>query len=345
MLRAAGDWLKENREDLIGSTPYADIGTVTGNPSPELLAGPDAADFWAWGPKWSGNGLDSFNAETRPGYALDFALRKAGYFAESIGTAFPLRKINLSAYRMLLLPENALLDEGLAGEIREYVRKGGTLLAFGHAALLDERARPRSNFVLNDVFGADFAGILPGYKQFAAGGEIASSLPLNLPALAIKPTTGKGLATWASAGNTPAIIENQFGKGRVIYVSAAESALGKARAMLAELAGRLIGPPPIAVESAREYAMAANQKGKDLMVYLLNRSTGSRANTDTEPPKGSAFAGPEEIILRIDTSVIGEILGAELISPRSSVRLSRQGRIVEISFPASPSVTTLKLRR
>jgi hypothetical protein len=344
MLRAAGDWLKENRGGLIGSNPYADIGIITGNPSPELLAVPEAADLWAWGPKWSG-GPDSLNEETRPGYVLDFALRKAGYFTESVGTAFPSHKINLSGYRMLVLPENALLDGGLAGEIRQYVRDGGTLLAFGHAALLDEMARPRNNFVLNDVFGADFAGNLPGYKQFAASGEIVSSLPLNLPALAVKPTTGKVLGTWASAGDTPAILENQFGKGRVIYVSAAESAFGKASAMLAQLAGRLIGPPPIAVESTREYAMAANHQGNDLLVYLLNRSTGSRANTDTEQPKGSAFEGPEEVTLKIDTGAIGEILGAELISPRASVRLSRQGRIVQISLPASPSVTTLKLRR
>jgi alpha-L-fucosidase len=345
MLRAAGDWLKENREGLIGSIPYADIGTVTGNPSPELLAVPDAADFWAWGPKWSGGGLDSFNEETRPGYALDLALRKVGYFTESIGTAFPSRKFDFAAYRMLLLPENALFDSGLAGEIREYVRNGGALLAFGHASLLDEMARPRNNFVLNDVFGADFVGNLPGYKQFAASSEIASSLPLNLPALAVKPTTGKVLGTWASAGDAPAIIENRFGKGRVIYVSAAETAFGKASAMLTELAGRLIGPPPIAVESTREYAMVASQKGNDLLVYLLNRSTGSRANTDTEQPKGSAFEGPEEVTLRIDTSVVGEILGAELVSPKAPARMSRMGRIVLITFPASPSVTTLNLRR
>jgi hypothetical protein len=344
MLRAAGDWLKENREGLMGSIPYADIGTVSGNPSPELPAVPDAADFWARSPKWSG-GIDSSSGETRPGYALDFALRQAGYFTEYVGTAFPARKVNLAAYRMLLLPENALLDEGLTGEIREYVRNGGTLLAFGRASLLDEMARPRNNFALNDVFGADLAGNLPGYKQFAAGSEIASSLPLNAPALAVKPATGKVLATWASAGDTPAILENQFGKGRVIYVSAAESALGKANAMLLELAGRLIGPPPMVVESTREYARAANQKGSDLLVYLLNRSTGSRANTDTEQPKGSTFEGPEEITLQVDTSVVGEILGAELVSPRSPVRLSRRGRIVQVSLPASPSVTTLKLRR
>jgi hypothetical protein len=344
MLRAAGAWLKENREGLSGSIPYADIGTVGGNPSPELLAVPDAVDFWARAPKPPG-GLEPLPAKTRPGYGLDFALRKAGYFAEYLGTAFPARQIDLSAYRMLLLPETALLDAGLAGEIREYVRNGGTLLAFGHASLFDEMAHARNNFALSDVFGANFAGQLPGYKQFAARSEIAASLPLNPPALDVKPTTGQVFATWSSAGDAPALIENRFGKGRAIYVSASETALGDAPALLTELAGRLIGPPPIVLESTREYAMAVNRKGHDLMIYLLNRSTGSRANSDVEQAGSSAFAGPEEITLQIDTSVVGEILGAELIPPQAPVRMSRRGRVVQISLPASHSVTTLKLRR
>jgi hypothetical protein len=344
MLRAAGDWLKENREWIIGSVPYADIGTIGGNPSADLYAVPDVREFWVVAPK-PVSALEPLWDGTRPGYALDFALRKIGYFTEYVGNAFPSRKFDFAAYRMLLVPENALFDSGLAGEIREYVRNGGAVLAFGHASLFDAMARKRDNFALNDVFGADFAGNLPGYKQFAATREIASSLPLNPPALAVKPTTGKVLATWASAGETPAIIENRFGKGRVIYVSAGESVFGGGSAMLEELAGRLIGPPPVAVQSSREYAMAANRKGHDLLIYLLNRCTGSRANTDTELAKGSAFAGPEEVKLQIDTGVLGEIGGAELVSPKAPIRLSRRGRVVQITLPASPSVTTLRLRR
>ena len=344
MLRAAGDWFKANREWIVGAQPYADIGTIGGNPSPDLHAVPNVAEFWAAAPK-PANALDAYWESIRPGYTLDFALRKIGYFTELVGGALSAHKFDLATYRMLLLPENALLDMGLAQEIREYVRNGGALLAFGHASLFDEMARKRGNFALNDVFGADFAGNLPGYKQFAPTSDVASLLPLNPPALAVKPTTGKVLGTWASAGDAPAIIENRFGKGHVIYVSAAENVFGEGSAMLEELAARLIGPPPIAVESSREYALAASRKGSDVLVYLLNRSTGSRANTDTEQPKGSAFEGPEEITLQIDTGVFGEIIGAELILPRAPVRMSRRGRILQVTLPASPSVTTLRLGR
>jgi hypothetical protein len=342
-LRAAGDWLRDNRAWLSGATPYADIGTLTGNPSPELLAMPRVSDLWARVPE--SDPVSAGPGKVGPGYALDFALRKFGYFTEYVGTAFASRPFDLSSYRMLLLPENAPLDTGLAGEIREYVRRGGCLLAFGHASLLDEMARPPPNFLLNDVFGADFAGILPGYKQFTATGDLVASLPLNAASLAVKPTTGKVLATWASVGDAPAVIENRFGQGRAIYVSAAESDLGNDGAMLKELAGRLIGPPPIAVRSVRTYVLVANRKDHDLLIYLLNRSTGSRANTDPELPLSSPFAGPEEVTVQVDISVVGEILGAELLSPPTPVRLSRQGRIVQITFPASTSVTTLRLRR
>jgi hypothetical protein len=170
-------------------------------------------------------------------------------------------------------------------------------------------------------------------------------LRLNPPALAVKPTSGQVLATWASAGDAPAVIENRFGKGKAIYASAVESTFSSGSAMLEELAGRLIGPPAVSLQSSREYAIVANRKGYDLLIYLLNRSTRSRANADPTLPKGSAFEGPEEVTLQIDTSVVGEILGAELLSPQARVRLSRRGRTVQIAFPASPSVTTLRLRR
>jgi hypothetical protein len=343
-LRAAGAWLKENREWIDGSAPYADIGTLGGNPSAELDAVPDVPELWSIAPKPL-SAFTSVAGRTRPGYALDFAARKIGYFTEFVGGAFTASRLDLASYRMLLLPENALVNAALAQEIREYVRHGGSLLAFGHASLLDEMARAREDFALSDVLGADLEGDLPGYKQFRAKGEISSGLPLNPPALAVKPTTGKVLATWASAGNTPAIIENHFGKGHVIYASAAETVFGEGSAMLEELIGRLIGPPSVVIQSSREYVMVVNRKGNDLVIYLLNRSTGSRANTDTDRPRGSPCTAPEEIKLLLDTTVLGDIHGAELIWPKAPVGMSHRGRIIQLELPASPSVTTLRLRR
>jgi hypothetical protein len=342
-LRAAGDWLKENRDGIVGSAPYADIGILGGDPSPETRAVPDVPDLWPAPQPVPGFGI--VPAKSRPGYGLDLALRKSGYFTELVGGEFSSHPFALATYRMLVLPENALLDAGLAQQIRAYVRNGGALLAFGHASLFDEMLRKRATFALDDVFGAELVGDLPGYKQFQVTGEITSGLPLNPAALEVKPLTGNVLATWRGAGDKPALIENVFGKGHVIYASATETAFSQGGSLLEELARRLIGPPPVSLQSKRQYALVANRKGNDMLIYLLNRSTGSRANTDREQPKGMAFEGPEEIRLLLDTQVLGEIRGADLISPRAPVRVSRQGRIVRVSLPASPSVTTLHLQR
>lgn len=335
-LRAAGAWLRDNRAWITGAEPYAEIGIVGGRPSAELAALPAVPELWAPVPKGD-------VAQYRPGAELDFALRTRGYFTELVPAAFPARPTDLTRYRMLVLPENALLDAQLAGNIREYVRGGGSLLAFGHASLLDERAEPRPNFFLSDVFGADFAAPLPGYKQFTPGSEIGGSLPLNTPSLGVRPTTAKVLATWTSANGSPAVLENRFGNGRVIYVPAAETAFFHGAPLLEELTARLIGPPAVAVESSREYVRVANRKGSDLILYLLNRSTGSRANTDPEAPLTSSFAGPEEVTVRLNTVLLGNISAAKLISPRGPVRFSREAGSVRLGLAASSSVTAIRI--
>jgi len=302
-----------------------------------LAALPAVSDLWAPLPRHQ-------PAEHRPGSELDFALRSRGYFIEVIPSAFPARQADFSRYRLVVLPENALLDEQLAGSIKEYVRGGGKLLAFGHASLLDPSGKVRASFLLGDVFGVDYSGALAGYKQFVAGSEIGASLPLNTPSLGVRPTTAKVLARWASAGDSAAIVENRFGKGHVIYVAPAESAFFRGGPLLDELAARLIGAPAVTVESSREYVRVANRKGSDLILYLLNRSTGSRANTDVEAPLTSSFSGPEEVTIRVNTGVVGNIAGAELISPAGPVKFSREAGSVQVRLPASSSVTTIRLR-
>jgi len=56
--------------------------------------------------------------------------------------------------------------------------------------------------------GCEYAGALPGYKRLDVlpGSGLASTLSLNLGALAVKPTTGKVLAQWKYAGGSPAIV-------------------------------------------------------------------------------------------------------------------------------------------
>jgi hypothetical protein len=251
---------------------------------------------------------------------------------------------------MLLLPETALLDDRDIEDVREYVRKGGTLLSFGHGSLFDQEGRLRSNFALADAFGCEYAGTLPGYKrlEFLPGSELASTLALNPGALAVKATTGKVLAQWKYAGDSPAILENAYGQGRAIYVSAEETVFGEASALLNELAARLIGAPTFQVHGTRHYALLVNRKGDDLLCYLLNRDTPPAGYTQgrliefSETPQ---LETPEPVRLTLHTAMLGDVTSAELVPSGQAVWISRQKGSIGLDFEAAPSVTTVRLTR
>ncbi|HUY12848.1 MAG TPA: alpha-L-fucosidase [Terriglobia bacterium] len=343
VLGAMGDWLKQNRSWLVGAKPYAEIGVLTGDPASDLISIPTLGELWK-----ASHRFKVVDTDAQPGFDTARALRKMGYLTERVGGTFASHKFDLGSYRMLLVPETALLNKNEIEEIREYVRQGGTLLAFGHASLFDPDGHPRKNFGLSDVFGADYAGSLPGYKllAFEPGSELASGLSLNPGALAVRYSTGRVLARWKYAGNTPAIIENIFGKGKCIYVSAEETAIGEGRALLEELVGRLIGTPAFTVQGSRHYVLMVNRKNKDLLCYLLNRDTpaptyvGGRRSEAAALPRLSTR---EPVRLIINTSIISGIKSAHPIPSKGALLVSRRKGSVELYFNASPSVTTLRL--
>ena len=342
LLGLVGDWLRKNKTWIEGSTPYADIGVVRGTPSPELYKPPAVTELWARTYRTSPT------RGARPGEELDRAVREGSYFSELVGTAFPRHAIDWKNYRMLILPENAVLSGDAIAGIREYVRGGGNLLAFGNASRFDALGRTANQFALADVFGAALVGELPGYKQLelAADSGLASQMRVNPGALLVRPTTGRVLASWRSAGEAPAIIENHFGSGHVLYVSSDEISSMEPSALLLELTGRLIGPPPVVVQGTRHYSLLMNRKGSDLLLYLFNRSTGSRAYVESGLiPQPAAALPAEPVQLSIDTGVLGNIRNIEVLPEGRRVPLSLGRGQAKISFDAAGSVTALRLAR
>lgn len=340
-LRAIGGWLAQHKPFLVGSVPYADVAIVRGNPSPDLRQVPSLASLWE---NFHRRGV---RPNSRPGEALDGALRKGGYFTEFTGTAFPRRKVDWQSFRLLVIPENAVLDNTTVNEIRNYVSAGGNLLAVGHASLFDQSAHRRANFALKEVFGVEYAGDMAGYKQFSAlpGSGIASSLPLNAAALGVKLTSGTALAVWKSAGDAPAVVENRFGKGHCLYVSAAEIPTSES-SLLKELTARLIGAPVVEVQSTRNYSFVMNRKGSDLLLYAMNRGTGSRAYRESGmAPDTTSAVGPEQVRLTLNTAAMGDIRRVDLLPGGSAVKMSRRAGSIEILVDASPSVTALRLSK
>jgi len=65
---------------------------------------------------------------------------------------------HVDRYKLLVLPNVAALSDGQCEQLRQYVRRGGSLLATFETSLYDERGKRRADFGLGDVFGVRFNG-------------------------------------------------------------------------------------------------------------------------------------------------------------------------------------------
>ena len=102
---------------------------------------------------------------------------------------------DLSQYRVLVLPEQESMSDAQAAQVREYVEKGGGLVATGQTSLFTEEQRRRRDFALAGLFGIE----APAY----AGRRNRE----------------------AAAGAAP--VRRQQGKGRVVYIPSVQPAMEK----------------------------------------------------------------------------------------------------------------------
>ncbi len=73
-----------------------------------------------------------------------------------------LSDADLAGYKVLVLPNTAVISEAAADAIRRFVRNGGGLVASVDTSLFDEYGDPRKDFLLADVFGVHYNGVIEG---------------------------------------------------------------------------------------------------------------------------------------------------------------------------------------
>jgi hypothetical protein len=74
----------------------------------------------------------------------------------------------LQRYRVLILPNMALMSDAQARQIEAYVERGGSVLATFETGLYDETGRPRAEFALAGLFGIRKAGVREGFGSLGA---------------------------------------------------------------------------------------------------------------------------------------------------------------------------------
>jgi hypothetical protein len=72
---------------------------------------------------------------------------------------------HVDQFRTLILPNIAALSTAQCDQLRQFVERGGSLIATHETSLYDEWGTPRNNFGLSQVFGVSFDGGMEGPMQ------------------------------------------------------------------------------------------------------------------------------------------------------------------------------------
>jgi hypothetical protein len=153
---------------------------------------------------------------------------------------------DLSPYAVILMDNTACLSDAAAERLREYVKKGGGLVATGETSLYDEGGKKQADFGLGDLFGAKaLADAVPqGYVGIVGKQDVLSAATVKLLGANVNDITGEPagampfvsdvVETAATTGTQvlrlyctkadgkpaegPAMLTNKVGAGKVIYM-------------------------------------------------------------------------------------------------------------------------------
>ncbi len=150
-------WHKEHERYLINRQPVAAVGVV-----------------------WSQRNTDYFGRD-EAAVLVDLPYR--GMTEALIHARIPYVPVNAdhiardaSQFKALILPNVGALSDSQCASIRDFVKKGGALVATGATSLYDEWGDSRQDFALADLFGAHAPA--PDFGRRGAGQSVHSYLRL-----------------------------------------------------------------------------------------------------------------------------------------------------------------------
>jgi hypothetical protein len=156
-------WTAKHDVHLKTRRSIASLGVVFGQSTQLLYPGPAAAHSRAY-MRETTHGL--YDALLRGRFSFDF-VHEDRLELERIGK-----------YRVLLLPNIAMLSDRQCDQLRAYVGSGGSVMASFETSLYDENLQPREEFGLADLFGIHKAGDVTGTNGNAYYGRIEREHPI-----------------------------------------------------------------------------------------------------------------------------------------------------------------------
>jgi len=124
-------------------------------------------------------------------------------------------------FKALFLPHILALSDEAAAKIRAFVQGGGSVIADLRPAIADGHGKLRTVGALDDVFGVrqDVGASEASAEDIeVTGGAVPRDLPQVRVDLAVKLAGGKALG---AAGDAPAVVVNDYGSGKAIFLNIA----------------------------------------------------------------------------------------------------------------------------
>jgi hypothetical protein len=241
----------------------------------------------------------------------------------------------LRAYSLVILPNVACMSDVQVAAVREYVRRGGAVLATAETSLFDENGTPRKDFALADVLGVKldetltnasrksdskrpihllprpgahpvFAG-MPATELLLPGDSVFALAVGGPPAAALIEDAGTPRHSPYRVTRRAAVQVNTFGQGRAVYVCGSLFARTYHQRRpgifwpdrLIRNAAEWLAPnaPWHVTASVRVWAGLNHQAGlKRHVLHLVNWQTDMPAEVEFHLPAGSPVGSNAKVV-------------------------------------------------
>jgi len=135
-----------------------------------------------------------------------------------------LGEVDLSTFKVVVLPMTQSMSRQEAKMFRQFVRDGGLLIADVRPAIFNGHVKPLAAGQLDDVFGVKRTGVSAAQivdgQVSLPGMEPSETPPLDLPKIQIDADVAvDGAEPWGRTDKGPLFLVNRFGKGQVALLN------------------------------------------------------------------------------------------------------------------------------
>lgn len=242
----------------------------------------------------------------------------------------------LDGFKVLVLPNVALMSDAQVEAVRRFVRAGGGLIATHETSLCDEKGRRRTDFALADVLGVHYRATLTSEKRplslwadpVLSRGLPTDGLPVHDEPLVAVETNGAETTGWI--GVADGVLKHAYGKGRVVYLPGRLDSMqcyGPTPCVerLFANAVRWVSQDsvPVEVEAKGTVGVTLFRQPRRLIVHLVNHQRDSLFRSD-------AFVPIDALSLRVTVPPEARVLRVRRLWENRGVPFRASGQAVSV---------------